>query len=293
MLENYESYLLKEKRYSSHTVTSYVSDVKSFLYESEVCESDDIKQVNEQNVRSWILTLMDKGVHPNSIHRKISSLRNFFRWAKIQGLIEINPTLKVKPPKRNKRLPEFVKEKEMNENKLNSIFTNDFAGLRDRLIIELLYQTGIRLSECIELKESNVSKKEIKVLGKRNKERIIPITENVTKLIDQYLDEKQRSFEEGSLFLLVTDKGRKLYPKFVYRLVNKYLSYLTSLKKKSPHVLRHTFATHMLNNGAGLESIKEILGHANLSATQIYTHNSFKQINAEYAQAHPRGSQEE
>lgn len=293
MLENYESYLLKEKRHSVHTVRSYVTDVKSFFASCEMDMAHDIEQVNEHIIRSWIMTLMEGDINPNSIHRKVSSLRNFFRWAKTQGLIEVNPTLKIKPPKKNKRLPEFVKEKEILEEKLNPMFTDDFFGLRDRLLFELLYQTGIRLSECIELQKSNVSPQDIKVLGKRNKERIIPITADISNLIKEYLEVKQRFFEENSNYLFVTDKGKKLYPKFVYRKVNRYLSHLTKLKKKSPHILRHTFATHMLNNGASLESIKEVLGHANLSATQVYTHNSFKKISAEYSQAHPRGGDQD
>src|SRR5690554_1200487 len=200
--------------------------------------------------------------------------------------------LKIKGPKQEKRLPEFVKEEEIQLEQLNELFPEGFPGLRDRLIIEVLYQTGMRLSELIHLKRMDFQNNTLKVLGKRNKERIIPITKELSDQLNLYLESP--SYQAARIeYLFITDKGKKMYPKFVYRKVKYYLSLLTNLNKRSPHVLRHTFATHMLNNGAGLETLKEVLGHASLSATQVYTHNSFDQIAKIYGQSHPRGGKKD
>jgi integrase/recombinase XerC len=196
--------------------------------------------------------------------------------------------LKVKGPKSEKRLPSFAKQSEMNSSVALNYFADDFEGRRDLLMVEMFYQTGIRLSELIGLKESDINNTTIKVLGKRNKERIIPISNTLFQLIELYRSQKREMFPNEAYFF-ITFKGNKLYPKFVYRKINSYLGSVTNLDIKSPHVLRHTFATHMLNNGAGLEVLKDILGHASLSATQVYTHNSFAQLNNIYSQAHPRG----
>jgi integrase/recombinase XerC len=196
----------------------------------------------------------------------------------------------VRGPKNNKRLPSFVQQKQLSEDKLENTFSDDFDGQRDRLMFELLYQTGIRLSELISLKDVDATNNQIKVLGKRNKERIIPISKELSQLIHNYrILRKDIAVSTDALLVLKT--GKNLYAKFVYRKINKYLSIATDVRKKSPHVLRHTFATHMLNNGAGLEVLKELLGHANLSATQVYTHNSFAELTAIYSQSHPRGQQ--
>jgi integrase/recombinase XerC len=196
--------------------------------------------------------------------------------------------LKIKGPKSEKRIPIFLKQSELNEKELNLVFSHDYDGKRDSLMIEMFYQTGIRLSELISLKQQDVTEKSIKVLGKRNKERIIPISVELSNRIKEYQYLKQSNdIHSESLFTLAN--GKNLYPKFVYRKINYYLGLVSSLDKKSPHVLRHTFATHMLNNGAGLETLKDILGHASLSATQVYTHSSFTQLNNIYSQAHPRG----
>lgn len=288
MLDNFESYLLKEKRSSVHTVSAYRNDVSAFLEFSNVDSENDFDELNYNVVRAWMVQLIDVGNSNRSVNRKLSALRTFFKWATINGLIEENPMLRIKGPKQAKRLPEFVKSEELEPNKLNLLFRDDFSGQRDQLMFELLYQTGMRLSELIELKELDFFDDSLKVLGKRNKERIIPISTALSGLAHALLEKKQQMFPTCN-YLLCTDKGKKLYPKLVYRKINSYLSSVTSLKKKSPHVLRHTFATHMLNNGAGLESIKEILGHANLSATQVYTHHSFAEVSKIYKQAHPRG----
>ena len=196
--------------------------------------------------------------------------------------------IKIKGPKSEKRIPTFLKNSDLEKEKLTSLFSDDFDGVRDNLMIELFYQTGIRLSELISLKESNITNNSIKVLGKRNKERIIPITDDLFLLIRKFRSIKMdQNINSDNLFTLFN--GKNLYPKLVYRKINYYLGLVTSLDKKSPHVLRHTFATHMLNNGAGLETLKDILGHENLSATQVYTHSSFTQLNTIYSQAHPRG----
>lgn len=291
MLNQYLLYLKAERRVSIHTLTAYKKDIEQFLSFTEVESVSDLREVNHQIIRSWIVDLVEKGDTNRTVNRKLSSLRTFFKWARSMGMVESNPMLKVKGPKQEKRLPEFVKQEEIAVEKLNEVFPTTFSGLRDRLLIEVLYQSGIRLSELINLKPSSIQNQSIKVLGKGNKERIIPLTDTLTEQLRSYLDSPTYK-ELNPEFLFVLDNGKKMYPNFVYRKVKFYLSLLTSLKKKSPHILRHTFATHMLNNGAGLEVLKDILGHASLSATQIYTHNSFDQIAKIYEKSHPRGEKE-
>lgn len=288
VLQQFENYLATEKRFSEHTVTSYRNDIKQFVEFASVNSHEELKEVNYQLIRGWIVYLIDNNISNRSVNRKLSTLRTLFRWLQKQGLSEQNPMLKIKGPKAEKRLPTFLKQTELEETKLTPLFTNDFDGVRDQLMIELFYQTGIRLSELITLQESDVTNASIKVLGKRNKERIIPITAELYSKIANYRQLKYTNqIHSETLFTLMN--GKILYPKFVYRKINYYLGLVSSLDKKSPHVLRHTFATHMLNNGAGLETLKDILGHANLSATQVYTHSSFTQLNNIYSQAHPRG----
>jgi integrase/recombinase XerC len=289
MLNSFETYLLKEKRYSEHTIKAYLADINSFIEFSQIEDKKaDFKEVNKQLIRGWVVHLVNHKINAQSIGRKLSSLRTFFKWMQSNGEIDTNPAKSINGPKTSKRLPEFVQEENVNEASIQPIFSTDFFGNRDRLMFELFYQTGIRLSELITLKEKDISSNEtIKVLGKRNKERIISISTSLYNQIQFYLIEKAaHGFSSPELF--VTDKGVILYPKFVYRKINNYLSKVSNLKKKSPHILRHTFATHLLNNGAGLEVLKEILGHESLAATQIYTHNSFAQINEIYKRAHPR-----
>lgn len=288
MLEQFLTYLSTEKRVSEHTLTAYKKDIQSFLKFSVIEDKKDLVEVTHQNIRGWIVELINTNHSNRTVNRKLSSLRTFFKWAKRSDLITDNPMLKIKGPKQEKRLPEFVKEEEIDAAQFDQVFSDSFYGLRDQLLIEVLYQTGIRLTELINLKKSDFSNQTIKVLGKRNKERIIPLTKELSRQINTYLNsEGYKEIEENYIFH--TDKGKKMYPKFVYRKVKYYLSLLTHLEKRSPHVLRHTFATHMLNNGAGLETLKEILGHADLSATQVYTHNSFDEISKIYKKSHPRG----
>ncbi len=290
MLDNFIDFISAQKRFSEHTVVAYRKDIEQFLEFAEIKNLDECKEVNARLIRGWMVDLMEEEYATQSVNRKLSTLRTFFKWLKKEGVITENPMKLIRGPKNNKRLPSFVQQKQLSDVNLSTIFSDDFDGVRDRLMFELLYQTGIRLSELIGLKESNVSKSQIKVLGKRNKERIIPISNSLSELIEKYkLERHQLSVSTDAL--LVLKSGKILYPKFVYRRINNYLSLATDVKKKSPHVLRHTFATHMLNNGAGLEVLKELLGHANLSATQVYTHNSFAELTAIYSQSHPRGQQ--
>ncbi|MFN5149188.1 MAG: tyrosine-type recombinase/integrase [Flavobacteriia bacterium] len=288
LLDDFVRYLQIEKRYSDHTVLAYQQDVAQFIEFGEFKKSEEIREVNAMLIRSWMVHLIEKTVGNRSVNRKLSSLRTFFKWLKKENVVDVNPMTRVNGPKNSKRLPSFAKESELKLERLDQLFTDDFDGVRDRLMFEVLYQTGVRLSELIGLKEVDVNVETIKVLGKRNKERLIPITRELFSLIMHYRKFKQ-AMQLDSYYLFVLNNGNKLYPKFVYRKINSYLGEVTSLDKCSPHVLRHTFATHMLNNGAGLEALKDILGHANLSATQVYTHNSFAKLTNIYSQAHPRG----
>tara|TARA_B100001287_G_scaffold164039_1_gene137858 strand:+ start:4500 stop:5207 length:708 start_codon:yes stop_codon:yes gene_type:complete len=232
--------------------------------------------------------LLEKKIAKSTVARNISSLKSFFKFLNKEGVVKNSPLDLIEVPKLDKRLPTFIKEDEI-ISLINVIeFSDSFFGLRDRLLIMLFYQTGMRLSEIINLKDSSIRNGEIKVLGKRNKERIIPISNNVRKVIQEYLLQKVTQFPNSNYFF-ITDSGNKMYEKFVYRKVNYYLSLVSSKQKKSPHILRHTFATHMLNNGADLNAIKEILGHENLSATQVYTHNTFQKLKSIHKQSHPRG----
>jgi integrase/recombinase XerC len=288
MLEKFESYLVAEKRFSSHTVTAYLKDVHQFLDAIGIVLLEDLKEVKHSLIRTRMVTQIEQGIVNRSVNRKLSTLRTFFKWCVQEGFVETNPMVKITGPKTEKRLPTFVREQDISPSKLDTIFPNNVEGQRDQLLFELLYQTGIRLSELIELKKQDFNACQIKVLGKRNKERIIPLSVNLSSAISNY-QKNLLGEQQASMYLFTLNNGDKIYPKLVYRKINYYLGLITSLEKKSPHVLRHTFATHMLNNGAGLETLKDILGHANLSATQVYTHNSFSQLTTIYKQAHPRG----
>jgi len=288
MVNKFLEYLEYEKRYSKHTIVSYKTDLlqfQSYLFLVFDLSAEDATHVM---IRSWMVTLVESGISSRSINRKKSTLQVFYKYLKAKGLVEESPMQKVVAPKVEKRLPDYVKKQDMESLFSEVQFTNDFSGSRDKLILELFYSTGMRLSELVELKEASVLKDSLKVLGKRNKERVIPVTSAMLEKIIDYIRLKRNEFPESAPRLFVTDKGEKLYQKFVYRKVKHYLSLVTSQGKKSPHVLRHTFATHMLDNGAELNAIKEMLGHASLSATQVYTHNSIEKLKNVYKQAHPR-----
>lgn len=286
--DSFIHYLQVEKRYSKHTILAYEEDLDQFIVFAEISKSAEWNEVNHQLIRGWIVQLLESGQSSRTVSRKLSCLRSFFKWLVAEGKVEQNPMLRIRGPKVEKRLPQFVKQSEIENVRIEQLFSSNFEGIRDRLMFELFYQTGIRLSELIELKNKDVTSTQIKVLGKRNKERIIPIGQELYQIIQSY-EKIKPTGPDSQIMLFVKKDGRKLSSKFVYRKINTYLGSVTNAEKKSPHILRHTFATHMLNNGAGLETLKELLGHANLSATQVYTHNSFAQINSIYSHAHPRG----
>lgn len=287
-MHDFLNYLSTERRFSEHTCLAYKKDIEQFIEFSGVIQQSELLEVEAKLIRGWIVDLIDNGYVNRSVNRKLSSLRTYFGWLAKTGTIDTNPMQSIKGPKSEKRLPSFAQQQEFKESKTKVLFGEDFDGVRDKLMFEVLYQTGIRSSELVNLRDVNVDKQQIKVLGKRNKERIIPIGEQLGELINRYRDLRKVLLANNDYFF-VLNSGKKLYPKFVYRKINKYLGLVTDLEKKSPHVMRHTFATHMLNNGAGLEALKELLGHASLSATQIYTHNSFSEITTIYSQSHPRG----
>lgn len=287
-ISNFLDYLKTEKRYSEHTLKSYHKDLVQFLEFSLIETKDDLIEVRPVNIRGWIVDLMENDFSARTVNRKLSTLRTFFKYLLKEGILQSSPIKTVNGPRISKPLPSFAKTEQLDSLKIDDLFQKDFSGIRDRLMFEILYQTGIRSSELIGLTVDRVKQDQIKVIGKRKKERIIPITPELNNLIQEYKKLRTKFNTETKNFF-VLDNGKKLYPKFVYRKINNYLSIATDLEKRSPHVLRHTFATHMLNNGAGLEILKDLLGHANLSATQVYTHNSFAQLNTIYSQSHPRG----
>lgn len=292
-------YLAFEKRYSPHTLTAYRTDLIQFRdYLAISYDNLPVEEANFQIIRSWIASLMDHDISPRSINRKITTLRTYFQFLLRDEKISLNPMLKIQGPKSGKRLPVFVEEKQMN-NLLDKKSFEDreidpYDAMLVRLVVELLYETGMRLSELTGLKQVDYEmvKGTVKVLGKRNKERIIPLTQELKTIINQFIqlksEQKTPKAVDGTVYLLQKKDGKKLPQKFVYGRVKYYLGLVTTIDKKSPHVLRHTFATHMLNNGADLNAIKELLGHANLSATQIYTHNTVEKLKAIYHKAHPR-----
>jgi integrase/recombinase XerC len=294
-LSNFVDYLTSEKRYSKHTVVAYSNDITQFLnYFKTTYEEVDLNCASHQMVRSWMVHLLDEEKDtPKSVNRKLSSLRTYFKFLIKNNWVQKNPVLKITPPKVAKRLPVFVDEKSMQNLLVDSnSFTESFVGIRDKLIIELFYATGIRLTELINIKTKDVSfyNSQIKVLGKRNKERIIPVSPDMLKWIKEYNTQKKIAFQTNkNEYLFVKNDGDKMYEKFVYRKVKNYLSLASTIDKKSPHILRHTFATHLLNRGAELNAIKEILGHSSLAATQVYTHNSIEKLKNIHKQAHPKG----
>lgn len=290
-IEQFIQYLQFEKRFSPLTVTAYNKDLNQFLAFLTLSESE-LLNVTHQQVRSWMVALMDEGNEAKTINRKISSLRSFYKFLQRNELIKANPMTQVRAPKIPKRLPVVITEQKMDTLLDGGFdFIDGFSGLRDRLIIELLYGTGIRLAELVGLKDNDVDvyEQQIRVLGKRNKQRIIPVHSSLAKLIEDYKIQKlSQNFDNKSKTLIVTDNGKDVYPKFVYRTVKTVLSTVSTHDKRSPHILRHSFATSLLNRGADLNAIKELLGHSSLAATQVYTHNSVEKLKAIYKQAHPK-----
>ena len=291
LLDEFFRYLQNEKRFSKNTLNAYQTDLTQFCL---FCQNSQVvfpEKVDSLFIRSWVVTLIENSLSTRSVNRKLSALKVFFRFMEKHNLLTHNPMLTIVPPRTKKRLPEFIPESQMQSLFSSSYFSEDFAGLRDRILLSCFYLTGIRVSELIDILDTDIdfTRSQVKVTGKRNKQRLIPLSENFIAEIHCYIKARQIEFPTKSTNqFFVDNNGKKLYAKWVYRLVNGYLSNVTSLEKKSPHVLRHTFATHMLNNGADLMAIKELLGHTSLAATQVYTHNSFEKLNRVYKQAHPR-----
>jgi integrase/recombinase XerC len=286
--DSFLQYLQYEKRLSQHTLTAYSTDLNQFYdYLRINYQIKELNEINHSLIRSWIVNMMEEKMTPRSINRKITALKTFYKYLLRQNIVSDNPMLKIQSPKTSKRLPVFVEKEKMNVLLDNVEFENNEEGIRNKLIIEMFYSTGMRLSELINLKQKDVDlhSGQLKVLGKRNKERIIPFNNELKNKIEEYLRVKDGKASE---ILFVRAGGKKMYEKLVYKIVKQYLSLVTTIDKKSPHVLRHTFATHMLNNGADLNSIKELLGHANLAATQIYTHNTVEKLKNIHKQAHPK-----
>jgi len=294
-------YLLLEKKYSAHTILAYRNDLDGFLafVESNYDDLDlaagevGIKTVNYGIIRSWIVFLVDSGISNRSINRKISSLKSYYKFLLKTKQIEENPLAKHKALKMSRKLQVPFSEKEIDDVIQLLSEEKGFEGLRNRLIVELFYATGIRRAELVNLKISQVSisEKTIKVLGKRNKERIIPLLPSIELTLNQYLREREElSIIEDEEFLLLSKKGIKIYETLVYRVINSYFSKASEKVKRSPHILRHSFATHLLNEGADLNAVKELLGHASLASTQVYTHNSMAQLKRVYKNSHPRNA---
>lgn len=287
------NHLAFEKRFSNHTIIAYQNDLRSFQdFLSKEFEIDELQAVQSAMIKSWIMEMVTTGLTPRSINRKVSTLKTFFRFLKSEGVIDNNPASSIHTLKIGLRLPVYVEKEKLNSFLNLQAEDDDFVANRDKLIIDLLYSTGIRRSELIGLTNDSIdfSGKMLKVLGKGNKERLIPLTSKMLVNIEHYINHKKERFPDAEFAFIITDNGAKAYPEFIYRIVNKQLADLTSAKK-SPHVLRHTFATHMLNNGANLNTLKEILGHSSLSATQVYTHNTIEQLKSIYNHAHPRAQQ--
>lgn len=283
-------YLRYEKRYSPHTLLAYQNDVEQFFqFVISQFDGPEIEAITPSMVRSWLAELKEDTITSKSINRKISSLKSFFNYQLKKGLLVKTPMTTIISPKVNKRLPMFVEQKNMDQLFQYLQFSEDWQGKTERLVILLFYSTGMRLSELIHLKESQVdaSYAQVKVIGKGNKERIIPINKDLVAQLKEYMQTKPLRLA-GVLNLFVTDKGMPLSPRSVYGFVKNKLSQVTTIQKKSPHILRHSFATHLMNNGADLNAVKELLGHSSLSATQIYTHNTIEKLKEVFKKAHPK-----
>ena len=291
-IQQFLDYLNFQKRYSKHTIVSYKNDLNAFFdflftQYGETVLSD----IKTTFIRSWLATLKQQEMESKSINRKISTLKSFFKYQLRQQAIAVSPMTAIISPKVNKRLPQFVDKKDIKTLLTDVEFPDTWAGKTDELILQLFYNTGMRQAELVGLKEVDISDSNstIKVLGKGNKERIIPVSNQLMQKMQEYMNDKRKQLEAfDKIMLLVTATGKKLYPRYVYNTVNKYLAKVTTIDKKSPHVLRHSFATHLMNNGADLNAVKELLGHSSLAATQIYTHNTIEKLKDIHKKAHPK-----
>lgn len=290
MLNAFFEYIAFERKLSKHTINAYKLDLLQFETFCSENEISNLLTVNPKVIRQWIILLLEQSNQPVSIHRKISSLRAFYKFCQREGAIESNPAAQVILPKKTERLPSFLSENETDSFFDGDFFPPDYTGLRDKTILQLLYFTGIRRQELIDLSINDIdfTRGMISVHGKRNKMRDIPLTPALQILLKDYINLRNAEYGKPSGSLFLTDTGKPIYDKLVYRIVHRFISQISTIEKQSPHVIRHTFATHMLNAGAELNTIKELLGHSNLAATQVYTHNSFQKLKNTYLQAHPR-----
>ncbi len=288
--KKYIKYIRLEKRFSEHTSKAYNNDLSAFtLYLKEEYELDESELANTDMIRSWIVNLMENGASPRTINRRITTLRSYYKYLVANKLAKSNPATQIKSIKTAQQITKFLEKDKLNELIGKETKADDFVEVRNKLVLDLLYSTGMRLNELLTLDDNSVNEqlKVVKVIGKRNKERLIPLSDKLIEAINNYKEIKHKVFNQVGSGLILSNKGKKAYPKLIYRIINSALSEITK-GKRSPHVLRHSFATHMLNNGAELNTIKELLGHANLSATQVYTHNTIDQLKSIYSSAHPR-----
>lgn len=292
MIETFLQHLTYEKRLSQHTLTAYAKDLEQFKeFLEKTYQLQDLAKADFRMIRGWAVSMVEAELHHRSVNRKLATLRSFYGYLLRCKAITINPMLRVSSLKTDKPLPQFVEEKSLQLLFDEMAFPLDFEGTRDRLVLELLYGTGMRLAELITLRDGDVNAYDqtLRVFGKRSKERVVPIYKGLVEMIKQYQQFRNEQFPNPpGQSLILTNKGEPAYPVLIQRIVKKYLSAVTSLQKRSPHVLRHTFATHLLNNGADLNSIKDLLGHSSLAATQVYTHNSIEKLKKIYKQAHPK-----
>lgn len=297
-LTDYLNYIRYEKRYSQHTLSAYESDLSDFFsYINSQFGLDDVKLITHFHVRSWLSDFKEKGLQARSINRKLSGVNSFFKYLLKKQVVSKNPVRQLHAMRLPERLPTYVKETEAEQMLEELQFDEGFKGFTDRMICELLYQTGMRRSEIINLKEKDIewSLKQIRILGKGNKERLVPVSPFLLESIKEYIAEKRKLEQYDENHLIVLESGQTLYPNYVYRIVNFYMKggntnhAITTLSKKSPHVLRHSFATHLLNNGANIQAIKDLLGHSSLAATQVYTHNNIDKLKEIHKTNHPRG----
>lgn len=290
-LDTFRQYLEYEKRYSPHTVHAYLQDTSDFFsFLTSLYEFDDPALVRHHQVRSWMVSLLEAGISPRSVNRKLSTLRTFYRFLLKHGKVEVNPLSRVLPPKTRKTLPSVVDEKSLVRLRDHLTSGSDFTAMRNRLVIELLYGLGLRRAELIgmRLHDIDLKRMEVRVMGKRQKQRIIPFGKELAVLLRDYIALRKEMKDAHPEFLILTDKGKQAYPKLIYLIVHQYLSLVSSVEKRSPHVLRHSYATHMLEAGASIEAIKELLGHESLAATQVYTHTSMERLKKTYKQSHPK-----
>lgn len=292
MLQQYFLYLAHEKRLSPHTITAYTKDLEQFAeFLDKTYQIKELEKADFRMIRGWAVSLVEAELHHRSVNRKLATLRSLYGYLLRCKVISVNPMLRVSALKTDKPLPQFVEEKSLELLFEEIAFSADFEGIRDRVVLELLYGTGMRLTELLTLRDTDINfyDQTLKVLGKRNKERIIPIYKGLADILKTYLEAKRSYFTTFSTNqLILTHKGEAAYAVLIQRIVKKYLSAVTSLQKRSPHILRHTFATHLLNKGADLNSIKDLLGHSSLAATQVYTHNSIEKLKKIFKQSHPK-----